>query len=320
MSIPTIFHVFQDVHADAGKITAERLNTNWSRLYDMFDPAKIGISEDNIKTISKILVANRNYTGVNKITGSFEFNACPIIPDASLSEAKINIVNLVKKVSGKIPDTDIDTNIPRKNINETISGSWTFNQAIKNFLAEHKEALPDTVVNGQIIEFSGDLYVGKNDIWEKIKYVSSPVSELGSIVSNNTRIAGGGILVTNTVSYIKLKQYTANEATGPIRVIYGGESGIGGPYLNLQLKKNGVEVSTLTIAPDSTDSKSYDFTSLAQNDTIELWGFISQGTIAEVNEFDICYDHAIKKIDGHTLITPITIAFESGLAYSFTTS
>ena len=320
MSIPTIFHVFQDVHADAGKITAERLNTNWSRLYDMFDPAKIGISEDNIKTISKILVANRNYTGVNKITGSFEFNACPIIPDASLSEAKINIVNLVKKVSGKIPDIDIDTNIPRKNINETISGSWTFNQAIKNFLAEHKEALPDTVVNGQIIEFSGDLYVGKNDIWEKIKYVSSPVSELGSIVSNNTRIAGGGILVTNTVSYIKLKQYTANEATGPIRVIYGGESGIGGPYLNLQLKKNGVEVSTLTIAPDSTDSKSYDFTSLAQNDTIELWGFISQGTIAEVNEFDICYDHAIKKIDGHTLITPITIAFESGLAYSFTTS
>jgi len=320
MSIPTIFHVFQDVHADAGKITAERLNTNWSRLYDMFDPAKIGISEDNIKTISKILVANRNYTGVNKITGSFEFNACPIIPDASLSEAKINIVNLVKKVSGKIPDIDIDTNIPRKNIDETISGSWTFNQAIKNFLAEHKEALPDTVVNGQIIEFSGDLYVGKNDIWEKIKYVSSPVSELGSIVSNNTRIAGGGILVTNTVSYIKLKQYTANEATGPIRVIYGGESGIGGPYLNLQLKKNGVEVSTLTIAPDSTDSKSYDFTSLAQNDTIELWGFISQGTIAEVNEFDICYDHAIKKIDGHTLITPITIAFESGLAYSFTTS
>jgi len=320
MSIPTIFHVFQDVHADAGKITAERLNTNWSRLYDMFDPAKIGISEDNIKTISKILVANRNYTGVNKITGSFEFNACPIIPDASLSEAKINIVNLVKKVSGKIPDIDIDTNIPRKNIDETISGSWTFNQAIKNFLAEHKEALPDTVVNGQIIEFSGDLYVGKNDIWEKIKYVSSPVSELGSIVSNNTRIAGGGILVTNTVSYIKLKQYTANEATGPIRVIYGGESGIGGPYLNLQLKKNGVEVSTLTIAPDSTDSKSYDFTSLAQNDTIELWGFISQGTIAEVNEFDICYDQAIKKIDGHTLITPITIAFESGLAYSFTTS
>lgn len=320
MSIPTIFHVFQDVHADAGKITAERLNTNWSRLYDMFDPAKIGISEDNIKTISKILVANRNYTGVNKITGSFEFNACPIIPDASLSEAKINIVNLVKKVSGKIPDTDIDTNIPRKNIDETISGSWTFNQPIKNLLAEHKEALPDTVVNGQIIEFSGDLYVGKNDIWEKIKYVSSPVSELGSIVSNNTRIAGGGILVTNTVSYIKLKQYTANEATGPIRVIYGGESGIGGPYLNLQLKKNGVEVSTLTIAPDSTDSKSYDFTSLAQNDTIELWGFISQGTVAQVNEFDICYDHAIKKIDGHTLITPITIAFESGLAYDFTIS
>jgi len=320
MSIPNIFHVFQDIHADAGKITAERLNTNWSRLYDMFDPAKVGISEDNIKTISKILVANRNYTGVNKITGSFEFNVCPIIPDASLSEAKINIVNLVKKVSGKIPDIDIDTNIPRKNIDETISGSWTFNQAIKNFLAEHKEALPDTVVNGQIIEFSGDLYVGKNGIWEKIHYVSSPVSELGSIVSNNTRITGGGILVTHTVGYIKLKQYTANEATGPIRVIYGGESGIGGPYLNLQLKKNGVEVSTLTIAPDSTDSKSYDFTSLAQNDTIELWGFISQGTIAEVNKFDICYDHAIKKIDGHTLITPITIAFESGLAYSFTTS
>jgi len=320
MSIPNIFHVFQDIHADAGKITAERLNTNWSRLYDMFDPTKVGISEDNIKTISKILVANRNYTGVNKITGSFEFNACPIIPDASLSEAKINIVNLVKKVSGKIPDIDIDTNIPRKNIDETISGSWTFNQAIKNFLAEHKEALPDTVVNGQIIEFSGDLYVGKNGIWEKIHYVSSPVSELGSIVSNNTRITGGGIIVNHTGGYIKLKQYTANEATGPIRVIYGGESGIGGPYLNLQLKKNGVEVSTLTIAPDSTDSKSYDFTSLAQNDTIELWGFISQGTIAEVNEFDICYDHAIKKIDGHTLITPITIAFESGLAYSFTTS
>ena len=320
MSIPFMYHVFQNGQVDAGKITAERLNLNWSRLYDMFDPTKVGISEDNLAANSKILVSNKNYLSTNKIMGSWEFNVCPIIPDASLSEAKINIVNLVKKVSGKIPDTDIDTNIPRKNIDETISGSWTFNQPIKNFLVEHKEALPDTVVNGQIIEFSGDLYVGKNDIWEKIGYVSSSVSELGSIVSNNARITGGGISVTNTGNYIKLKQYTANEATGPIRVIYGGESGIGGPILHLQLKKNGVAVSTLTISPDSIDSESYDFTSLAQNDTIELWGFITKGTAAQVNEFDICYDQVIKKIDGHTLITPITIAFESGLAYSFTIS
>ncbi|HQN48577.1 MAG TPA: hypothetical protein PL104_03870 [Caldisericia bacterium] len=327
MSIPNIFHVFQDIHADAGKITAERLNTNWSRLYDMFDPAKIGISEDNIKTISKILVANRNYTGVNKITGSFEFNACPIIPDASLSEAKINIVNLVKKVSGKIPDTDIDTNIPRKNINETISGSWTFSQSIKNLLAEHKETLPETVVNGQVVEYAGDLYVGKSGAWEKVIDETNlsasldSVTEIGSVVSYTTRFAGNAPVVSNLSPPIKVAEIVANEDTGAIRVVFGGEAGAG-LTLSLYLKKDGVDLDSLVIVGEDTVDKSYDFpTGITENSKLELWACISGGTgSCQVTRFNICYNLVIKKIVNHTLTTPLDIAWDSNYAYSFTNS
>jgi len=321
MSIPTIFHIFQDIHADAGKITAERLNTNWSRLYDMFDPTKVGISEDNIKSPSKILMADKNYTGLNKITGSYEFSACPVIPDASITEAKINVVDLVKKVAGKIPDTDINTNIPRKENAETISGSWTFNNSIKNLIAEHKDTLPDPVVNGQIIEYAGDIYIGKSGAWKKLSYESElpSIATVSSVPAGTARFHGNTPVVDNGTPPQKKAEIKVNNNMGKLRITYGGTSGAS-MTLYLDLALNGTVKDSLVIE-NSVDpiTKTYDFTvDLNANDLIQLYAYKDGTGACQITVFDIGYALAIKNISTHTLQSLLPIVWEEGLAYSFT--
>lgn len=112
MSIPSKFWTAVDGVLPAGLITAERLNKNWDELYKMFDPAQVGIDSDNIKSPSTILIATRNYTGASKITGDFEFDAFPTVPDAS------------------VPDAKLSANVPLKNAAGTFSAKQTFTAKI----------------------------------------------------------------------------------------------------------------------------------------------------------------------------------------------
>jgi len=162
--IPTKFHTFVDGRTDAGKITAERLNKNWDNLYDMFDPSKVGIAEDNIAQNAKILISNRNYTGGNKITGLFEFSSFPIVPDNS------------------IPDSKLSNNIPKKDAANTFSALQTFNAGIdlnkaqaKNIVIDKVSTLPSgtSADIGRIVYCTADnkFYGWNGTEWRQLDYI-----------------------------------------------------------------------------------------------------------------------------------------------------
>ena len=210
MAIPSKFHTFVDGQVDAGKITAERLNENWDRLYNMFNPNQVGISEDNIAAGSKILISNRNYIGTNKITGNFEFSTFPTVPDGSIAESKINIVNLITKQNLA---SNLPTNLVYKNADETISGNWVFNNAISNFIVESVTLLPETVTNGRLLRYNGELYIGKDNSWKKL----IPADELltqGILSSSNLRNSKDTEqLQINHSTFEKWVEFTLNEAS-----------------------------------------------------------------------------------------------------------
>lgn len=101
MAIPQKFFTWVDGKVPSGLITAERLNTNFDRLYDMFDPSKVGISDDNIATNTKILISNRDYTGTNKIIGNYEFQTFPIVPNNSIPDSKLSANVVLKNVTNQ---------------------------------------------------------------------------------------------------------------------------------------------------------------------------------------------------------------------------
>lgn len=160
--IPQKFHTFVDGKTPAGLITAERLNENFDALYDMFDPAIVGIDYDNIKTPSKILVSDRNYTGAYQITGTFQFSAFPTVPDAS------------------IPDAKLSTNIPKKDLTNAFSAKQTFNAGIdlaqqqaEQIVIHKLAAAPGSPVSGQVYyNTTNNKYYGWNgSAWNQMDYV-----------------------------------------------------------------------------------------------------------------------------------------------------
>lgn len=89
MGVPTKFYTFVDGQTAAGLINAARLNGNLDPLFACLDPASGGLEDTNVKAGAKILCSDRNYTGDSKITGDFEFDAFPTVPDASIPAAKL---------------------------------------------------------------------------------------------------------------------------------------------------------------------------------------------------------------------------------------
>jgi hypothetical protein len=111
MSVPTKYYDFVDGQTPEGKVTAARLNGNLDPLFACLNPAVGGLEDDNVKSGAKILVSDRNYTGTAKVTGDFEFDACPVVPDASIPNAKLQTSVMLKTTydtdaDGKVNDSD----------------------------------------------------------------------------------------------------------------------------------------------------------------------------------------------------------------------
>jgi len=184
MSIPSQFYTFQD---GTSLITAERLNKNWDELYKMFNPALVGIAEDNIANTSKILVSDRDYIGVDaKITGTWEFAVFPTVPDAS------------------IPDAALSSNIPHKDtantfsLKQTLSAGMDFSKTQAENIVVHKvSGLPGGVAadTGRIVYNTLDnkFYGWNGTSWLELSYVGGytggairGVSDFGIVDNNDT--------------------------------------------------------------------------------------------------------------------------------------
>ena len=312
--IPEKYHTFVDGQVDAGKITAERLNKNWDNLYDMFDPSVVGISEDNIASTAKILVSNRDYLGANKITGEFEFDTCPIFPDGSIDEDKINVVNFVVKSGGYIPDSDLSNNIPRKNGDEAISGTWSFN-SIDPIIADVEE-LPAEIASGRILRYAGKLYVGKTSQWKEL-ITEDTILVRGITPSSAFRNNNGVVRSTDSSTFVKLKETTINEAvSGALSLtvhafIYPGAG-------EIYFAKNGTMLGGVISVPQSEDSLPYTLSNqsitLSPDDKLQVWGRRAGGAAnLVVSDFFLRFDRAIITLGQYNLSSPLVTVEQSEL-------
>ena len=318
--IPNKYHTFVDGQVEAGKITAERLNKNWDNLYDMLDPQKVGISEDNIKNACKIVLSNQNYLGINKITGSWEFASLPTIPDGSIVESKINVINFVVKSGGVIPDSDIAVNIPRKENDETITGTWSFNSVKPTIISV--ASLPEQVVDGQIIRYNSELYLGANSQWKKLitqDEVEEALVEL--VVSSTKRNINNGEQHTNSNVYIKLKETTINETIlGKVTLSILDKVGVSGGSSTLYFAINDEQVGEIFNGgnPDYTEHKQEDLSiSFTSGDKLQLYGKLNSGTTLYVDQLAIYFNKAITEIDGIRIAYPLTLASQSDLSATY---
>jgi len=299
MSIPNKFHTFVDGQIDAGKITAERLNENWDRLYNMFNPNQVGISEDNIAAASKILISNRNYTGTNKITGSFEFSTFPIVPDGSIAESKINLVNFITKQNLA---SNLPTNLAYKDEDETISGNWIFNNPISNLTIESVTSLPETVTNGRLIRYNGELYLGKDNSWKKLV----PIDELltqGIISSSNLRNSKDTEDTHQNYSgYLKWREFTLNEGSYGDLTFKIDAKVEAGQQATIYFAIDDVRISDyITITNTGYQTFSYAMSarqSLPTNTKLQVWGIVNaQGQTCYIKNFRLYYDRAFVKLN-----------------------
>ena len=313
MSIPNKFHTFVDGQVDAGKITAERLNENWDRLYNMFNPNQVGISEDNIAAVSKILISNRNYTGTNKITGNFEFATFPIVPDGSIAESKINLVNFITKQNLA---SNLPTNLAYKDANETISGnwsasgnwtisgSWTFNNPISNLVIETVTSLPQTATNGKLLLYNGELYLGKDNAWKNLV----PADELllqGIISSLNLRNSKDTEYSrTNWGAYENWEEFTLNEASyGNLTFEVDARVADTNQTASIYFAINGTKVSDYYTVND-TVYVTFSYTlgtrqAFSSGTKFQLWGKLSAiNQTCYFKNFRLYYDRAFVKLNG----------------------
>lgn len=177
----TRYYSFIDGKTGAGLINADRLNGNFNVFMTVLNG---NIEDDNVKTGAKVLVSDRNYTGGAKITGTYEFQTCPTVPDAS------------------IPDAKLGANVPLKNAANVFSAQQKFSVGIDgnkaqvvNFNIERVSSLPTwtSADIGRIVFCTGDgkMYGGNNTQWVQLDYVGAYTG--GSIRSHS----GSGILDDN---------------------------------------------------------------------------------------------------------------------------
>ena len=317
MSIPNKFHTFVDGQVDAGKITAERLNENWDRLYTMFNPNQVGISEDNIAAVSKILISNRNYIGTNKITGNFEFANFPIVPDGSIAESKINLVNFITKQN--LAD-NLPTNLAYKDADETISGnwsasgnwtisgSWTFNNPISNLVIEPVTSLPETVTNGKLLLYNGELYLGKDDAWKKLVpadelLLQGITSSLNLRNSKDTQYSR-----TNWGEYANWAEFTLNEASyGNLTFEVDARVADTNQTASIYFAINGTKVSDYFTVSD-TVYITFPYTlgtrqAFLSGTKFQLWGKLSANNqTCYFKNFRLYYDRAFVKLNGVNIV------------------
>ena len=85
MGVPTKAYTFVDSQADAGKLTAARLNGDFDPLYACLDPATGGLEDTNVKAAAKIVCTDRAHT----VTGVWTFTTAPVLPAGSVADSKL---------------------------------------------------------------------------------------------------------------------------------------------------------------------------------------------------------------------------------------
>ena len=112
MGVPSYFYTWVDSQTDAGKITAARLNGDFAPLYACLDPAVGGLEDTNVKAGAKIVCTDRAHT----VTGVWTFTTAPVLPDASIADAKLSSNVMLKTTY----DTDVDGQVEDA---DTVDGS-----------------------------------------------------------------------------------------------------------------------------------------------------------------------------------------------------
>ena len=107
MGVPTKYYTFIDSQADAGKITAARLNGDFDPLYACLDPATGGLEDTNVKAAAKIVCTDRNHT----VTGTWTFTTAPVLPAGSVADSKLTSNVMLKttydtNADGQVGDAD----------------------------------------------------------------------------------------------------------------------------------------------------------------------------------------------------------------------
>jgi hypothetical protein len=154
------YYTFIDGKTAGGKITADRLNGNLNNLVTVLNG---NIEADNIKTGAKVLCGDRSYIGSDKITGTFEFDIFPTVPNAS------------------VPDAKLSSNVPLKNAANVFSAQQKFGVGIDGNLAEAKNFVVEKVTTnptwqssdkGRVIfnTTDGKWYGGGNSAWKQLDY------------------------------------------------------------------------------------------------------------------------------------------------------
>jgi hypothetical protein len=131
----TLF-VGQTVEQGESPISSSKWNNNVEGAENVLNG---GIEEENIKTSSKVMVANRNYT----ITGTHTFSTAPVLTPNS------------------IPDSALSTNVSILDGNQTLSGNKTFSGTVTVSNAIEGLKVPERTTNGSaghIYEKDGALY------------------------------------------------------------------------------------------------------------------------------------------------------------------
>jgi len=115
MGVPVYFYTWVDSQADAGKLTAARLNGDFAPLYACLDPAVGGLEDTNVKSGAKIVCTDRAHT----VTGVWTFTTAPVLPAASVPNAALQSTVMLKTTY----DTDLDGRVGLAVDSDTVDGS-----------------------------------------------------------------------------------------------------------------------------------------------------------------------------------------------------
>ena len=126
MGVPTKFFTFQDSQADAGKLTAARLNGDFDPLYACLDPATGGLEDTNVKAGAKIVCTDRAHT----VTGVWTFTTAPVLPAASIADASLS-TNIMKR---SVYDADLDGTVELADDADTVDGQHAAAFAVASYI------------------------------------------------------------------------------------------------------------------------------------------------------------------------------------------
>jgi len=126
MGVPTKFYTFVDSQADAGKLTAARLNGDFDPLYACLDPATGGLEDTNVKSGAKIVCTDRAHT----VTGVWTFTTAPVLPAASVPNAALQSTVMLKTTY----DTDLDGRVSLAVDSDTVDGQHAAAFAVASYI------------------------------------------------------------------------------------------------------------------------------------------------------------------------------------------